>query len=74
MSHEQYRVELTGPHDAVDGACMMCRVEVDADGWPKRNHRKVYDLSLVLGHVSDTWRLCREHIKEVRSALRGTIS
>ena len=65
-----YRVELSGPADAQDGSCMLCRVRLDGS----ERRRKVYTLSLVMSNGRSTWRLCRDHIKEVRAALRGTIA
>lgn len=70
---ESYRVELVGPHPPHDGGCQMCPVQLGRDGVPLISRRYVFDLSLVRGNVSDTWRLCRDHIKEVRAVLRGTI-
>lgn len=74
MSYEDRRVELTGPHDSADGSCMLCRVKLDANGQPARVQRRPYYLSLIVGNSRIEWRLCREHIKEVRTALRGTIT
>jgi hypothetical protein len=63
-------VELTGPHEPYNGSCNLCRIGPNGEV-PRR---RVYELSLVMSNMRSTWRLCREHIIEVRRALKGTIA